>query len=84
MIQMLSQHPPLPLFPKKEPPLPPQQQSSRMIQMMLLHPHPLSFPHPQFVAAKSLIVDSLQIFIYSSYYVGCLSLFHAFLRKIML
>jgi hypothetical protein len=46
-------HPPL-LF-KKEPLLE-QQESKRMIQMMELHPHPLSL-HPQLVAAKSLISD---------------------------
>jgi hypothetical protein len=45
-------HPPLLL--KKEPLE--QQESKRMIQMMELHPHPLSL-HPQLVAAKSLISD---------------------------
>lgn len=41
---------------KKEPLFPPQQDSRRRIQIMELHPHPLSL-HPQFVAAKSLISD---------------------------
>ena len=54
-------------------PLPfPQQASRRMIQIQLLHPQPLlqpllSHPHPQFVAAKSLILfpprDHLQCII---------------------
>ena len=29
-----------------------------MIQIIELHPHPLSVEHPQFVAVKSLIVTS--------------------------
>lgn len=57
--QLLSPHPP-PHPPKKEPPL--QQESKRMIRIMLLHPpdSPHSHPHPllQFVAAKSLIYKS--------------------------
>lgn len=53
--QQLSPQPPLP--PQLLPQLLPQQVSRRMIQMMLLHPLLLfvSHPHPQFVAAKSLI-----------------------------
>ena len=35
-----------------------------MIQIIELHPHPLSDEHPQFVAAKSLISD-LQINIFT-------------------
>lgn len=51
--------PPHPLPPKMEEPSPhPQQERSRIIQIMELHPHPLSDDgHPQFVAAKSLISD---------------------------
>ncbi len=43
----------MPLLPQ----LPPfwQQQSKRMTQRILLHP-PLSFAHPQFAAAKSLML----------------------------
>ena len=65
------------LSPPKPHPLPqplpfPQQASRRMIQIQLLHPQPLlqpllSHPHPQFVAAKSLILfpprDHLQCII---------------------
>ena len=68
IIQQLSPHPPL--LPRPQPLLLPQRLRRMMIQRMQLqelfpnapaaagllsHPHP-SFPHPQFVAAKSLIL----------------------------
>ena len=37
-----------------------------MIQIIELHPHPLSVEHPQFVAVKSLISD-LQINLFTVY-----------------
>ena len=37
-----------------------------MIQIIELHPHPLSVEHPQFVAVKSLISD-LQIIYFTLY-----------------
>ena len=42
---------------------------------MLEHPLLFSHPHPQFVAAKSLILKSSVDLIYSSYYVGSMSVF---------
>lgn len=42
---------------------------------MLEHPLELSHPHPQFVAAKSLMFDSSVDLIYSSYYVEGMSVF---------
>jgi hypothetical protein len=71
-IQLLSPHPPNTLPPQPFP-LPPQMQERSRIQMMQLQElpppknpiplpqplsQPLSHPHPQFVAAKSLIVKS--------------------------
>ena len=55
-------HPHPLLFPQKDPF--PQQERRRMIQIIELHPHPLSVEHPQFVAVKSLISD-LQINIFT-------------------
>ena len=52
-IQLLSCPQPPPQLPPN--PLPLQQQSNKIIQIIELHP--LSLPHPQFVAAKSLIRD---------------------------
>ena len=75
MIQMLSHPLPHPPFPLKKPPFPPQQQSSNRIQIMLEHPLELSHPHPQFVAAKSLMLKSSVDLIYSSYYVEGMSVF---------
>ena len=43
--------------------------------MMLEHPLRPSHPHPQFVAAKSLILKSSIDLIYSSYYVEGMSVF---------
>ena len=52
-----------------------------MIQIIELHPHPLSVEHPQFVAVKSLISD-LQINIfYSIMYETAAKGFHIFLKK---
>ena len=65
MIQMqLSLPKPQPPQPELLCPHPPQQESRRMIQMMLLHPLfcVVSQPHPQFVAAKSLMFESSGIF----------------------
>lgn len=63
MIQMLSHPLPQPLFPlKKPPPFPPQQHRSNRIQIMLEQPPEDSHPHPQFVAAKSLIFEILHLF----------------------
>ena len=47
--------------------------------MMLEHPLLPSHPHPQFVAAKSLILKSSVDLIYSSYYVEGMSVFPLFL-----
>lgn len=46
---------------------------------MLEQPLLLSHPHPQFVAAKSLMLKSSVDLIYSTSYVGCLSVFPHFL-----
>ena len=43
--------------------------------MMLEHPLLPSHPHPQFVAAKSLMLKSSVDLIYSSYYVEGMSVF---------
>jgi hypothetical protein len=59
---------PQPLLPPKmlpkphPPPLPPQKQDNRRIQMIQLHPPPLPpkielLPHPQFEAVKSLMIE---------------------------
>ena len=74
-MQLLSEPKPQLLFPHPpNPPPPPQQQRSRIIQIMLFpHPHPLfwcSHPHPQFVAAKSLMFKSSGIFVYTPWYAG--------------
>lgn len=58
--------PPHPLLLKNEPLE--QQDNKRIIQIIELHPHPLSL-HPQFVAAKSLISDLQKFNIYSIDYV---------------
>lgn len=82
MIQMLSHpllHPPFP--PKKPLPFPPQQHRSNRIQMMLEQPLEASHPHPQFVAAKSLILKSSIDLIYSSYYVEGMSVFPLFFQR---
>ena len=56
----------------------PQQHKSKIIQIMLLHPHPLSLEHPQFVAAKSLmLIASRFLFTIHSMYVAC----QCFLKK---
>ena len=76
-IQLLSQpfphpHPP-PLCPH-----PPQQHRSRMIQIMLL-PHPdagASHPHPQFVAAKSLMLIPPELSLHFQYMHHGMSDFH--------
>lgn len=76
--RQLSLPQPLPHPPQPLPPQPPQQQRRRMIQRQELfspHPfpfpqppqpqlfaHPLSQPHPQFVAVNSLIVKSSERF----------------------
>ena len=73
----LSQHPPFPL-PIMEP-LFPQQHSNKMIHRIEEQP-PLSDPHPQFVAAKSLMFQP-PVFIYTSYYVGGKSVFPKTLTK---
>ena len=73
MIQIASLQP----FPPRKEPLPfphppPQQHKSKIIQIMLLHPHPLSLEHPQFVAAKSLmLIASRFLFTIHSMYVAC-------------
>lgn len=42
--------------------------------LLLPHPHPLgSHPHPQFVAAKSLIIKILRDFLYTALYGGRLA-----------
>jgi len=83
MIQMLSH--PQPSFLPKNPPLPfPQQHRRSRIQMMLEHPFELSHPHPQFVAAKSLILKSSVDLIYSSYYVESMSVFPCVAGKMTL
>ncbi len=79
-IQLLSQpfphpHPP-PLCPH-----PPQQHRSRMIQIMLLPhpPHPdagASHPHPQFVAAKSLMLIPPELSLHFQYMHHGMSDFH--------
>jgi hypothetical protein len=61
--QQLLLSPPHPLLLLKKVPLPEQQESKRMIQIMELHPHPLSL-HPQLVAAKSLISDLQNYFLH--------------------
>ena len=75
--RQLSLPQPLPHPPQPLPPQPPQQQRRRMIQRQELfsphpfpfppHPqlfvHPLSQPHPQFVAVNSLIVKSSERFL---------------------
>ena len=75
--QLLSLPQPLPHPPQPLPPQPPQQQRRRMIHRQELfsphpfphppHPqlfvHPLSQPHPQFVAVNSLIVKSSERFL---------------------
>ena len=48
---------PQPFPPNPFPPQPPQQQSRRMIHRHEDIPLPLSHPHPQFVAVKSLILN---------------------------
>ncbi len=63
MIQMLSHPFPQPLLLRKLP-FPPQQQSNNRIQMMFEQPLELSHPHPQFVAAKSLMLKSSVDLIY--------------------
>lgn len=96
-IQMIHSHPP-PLPPPRNPPhpqllpqllphppeFPPQQHSSRRIQIQLPNPLPLPHPHPhpllvehpqeslhpQFVAVKSLMFLSLHRFIYALFYAG--------------
>ena len=86
MIQILSHPLPQP-SPLPKNPLPfPQQHRSNRIQMMLEHPLWPSHPHPQFVAAKSLILKSSIDLIYSSYYVVGMSVFpkkisHYFFRS---
>lgn len=52
----------------KRPPFPPQQHNNKMIQR--IEPHPSSHPHPlpQFVAAKSLMLNPPK-FIYTVSYV---------------
>lgn len=83
MIQMLSQPLPHPLLLRKLP-FPPQQHSNNRIQIMLEQPLLLSHPHPQFVAAKSLMLKSSVDLIYSTSYVECLSVFPLFFTdKIM-
>lgn len=58
MIQIqLSQPDPLLLRPKPLPPHPPQQQSRMMSHRQEDIPFPLSHPHPQFVAVKSLMLN---------------------------
>jgi hypothetical protein len=65
-------------YPSPERPLPQQQERITRSQIMELHPfppnkptlllsHPLSHPHPQFVAAKSLMLNPPK-FIYNSSY----------------
>lgn len=59
MIIMLQSHPPPQLPPKIPFPFPhplPQKSNKRIIQIQELFP-PSQLPHPQFVAAKSLIVE---------------------------
>ena len=71
MLQSLPQ--PLPQLPPPKIPLPlpfphPQKSNNRIIQIQELFP--LSqLPHPQFVAAKSLIVEPPFNFVYTLYYV---------------
>ncbi len=71
MIRQQLSFPPHPLLLKNEPLE--QQDNKRIIQIIELHPHPLSL-HPQFVAAKSLISDLQKFNIYSIDYVKALQM----------
>lgn len=88
----MQSHPPPPKEPQPFPhpqPLcsnPPQQQSRIRMRNMQLHPpllllsHPQ--PHPQFVAAKSLILFPPDIFLYTPSYVRLLAPVYYFSKKI--
>lgn len=80
---MLS-HPHPPLLFINPPPLP-QQLSKRMIQIQELHPPLLlSHPHPQFVAAKSLIFKSSINLITVYYMRGACNRCGNFIKKIVI
>ncbi len=58
------------LLPPKKPQLSlPHTQLNKIIRKMMLHPFPSLHPHPQFVAAKSLMFYSSRNFIYNVSYV---------------
>ena len=87
--QLLSHPHPFPQpLPQPLCPQPPQQQRSRMIQRELFpHPHPpqpgagLSHPHPQFVAAKSLMLFPPEISLHFQYMQDGMSEFNEYQQK---
>ena len=83
-LELLLSQPQPPDVPRPQPLLPPKQERSRIIQIML-HPHPLLLLHPvlhpQLVAVKSLILIASELFLWFILCTQACQCFHM-IRKI--
>ncbi len=86
-LELLLSQPQPPNVPRPHPLLPPKQERSRIIQIML-HPHPLLLLlqpvlHPQLVAVKSLILIASELFLWFILCAQACQCFHEIRKKIM-